>query len=48
MTAPLIETIHRELFSSAGYSEIVVKVDRGKGWICAIGKKPLGADSVPC
>jgi hypothetical protein len=31
---------HRELFGDAGYSEVQVLVDSGKGWICAIGHKP--------
>ena len=31
---------HRELFTNAGYSEVQVTVEPGKGWICGIGKKP--------
>jgi ubiquinone/menaquinone biosynthesis C-methylase UbiE len=31
---------HRELFTNAGYSDVQVVVDSGKGWICGIGKKP--------
>lgn len=31
---------HRELFANAGYAEIQVLVERGKGWICATGRKP--------
>jgi ubiquinone/menaquinone biosynthesis C-methylase UbiE len=30
---------HRDLFANAGYSEIQVIEERGKGWICAFGKK---------
>ena len=32
---------HRELFASAGYSDVQVVTQAGKGWICAIGKKPV-------
>jgi SAM-dependent methyltransferase len=31
---------HRELFANAGYSDIQIIDERGKGWICGIGKKP--------
>jgi len=31
---------HRELFTNAGYSNVEVIEERGKGWICAIGRKP--------
>ena len=31
---------HRELFASAGFSDSQIHTDSGKGWICAIGKKP--------
>jgi SAM-dependent methyltransferase len=31
---------HRELFSTAGYSEVRVTEKPDKGWICAIGRKP--------
>ncbi len=31
---------HRELLTSAGYSDVQVIEERGKGWICAIGEKP--------
>jgi ubiquinone/menaquinone biosynthesis C-methylase UbiE len=31
---------HRELFEVAGYSDVRIVVERGKGWICAIGRKP--------
>jgi hypothetical protein len=32
---------HRKLFVTAGYSEVQVIEERNKGWICAIGGKPL-------
>jgi ubiquinone/menaquinone biosynthesis C-methylase UbiE len=31
---------HRELFTNAGYSDIQVIEESGKGWICGIGRKP--------
>jgi SAM-dependent methyltransferase len=31
---------HRELFANAGYSDIQIIDEPGKGWICGIGKKP--------
>jgi ubiquinone/menaquinone biosynthesis C-methylase UbiE len=31
---------HRELFASAGYSDVRVVEERDEGWICAMGKKP--------
>lgn len=31
---------HRELFANAGFSGIQINTDSGKGWICAMGKKP--------
>jgi ubiquinone/menaquinone biosynthesis C-methylase UbiE len=31
---------HRELFTNAGYSDVQVIEEPGKGWICAIGRKP--------
>lgn len=31
---------HRELFQNAGYSDMKVITDAGKGWITVIGKKP--------
>lgn len=31
---------HRELFTSAGYSEIQIFDEPDKGWICALGRKP--------
>jgi ubiquinone/menaquinone biosynthesis C-methylase UbiE len=35
---------HRQLLSDAGYSEVQVVVDSGKGWICAMGNKPSTSD----
>jgi ubiquinone/menaquinone biosynthesis C-methylase UbiE len=32
---------HRELFERAGYTSVQVLEDRRKGWICAIGTRPL-------
>jgi len=31
---------HRELFANTGYLDIQVIEERGKGWICGIGRKP--------
>ena len=31
---------HRELFTSAGFSDVEVFENYDKGWICAVGKKP--------
>jgi hypothetical protein len=31
---------HRELFTNAGYSDVLVIEEKSKGWICGIGKKP--------
>ncbi len=31
---------HRELFTNAGYANVHVIEERGKGWICAIGARP--------
>jgi ubiquinone/menaquinone biosynthesis C-methylase UbiE len=33
---------HRALFADAGYSDVQVIEERGKGWICGIGRKPSG------
>lgn len=30
---------HRELFASAGYSDVQVIVESSEGWICGIGRK---------
>lgn len=32
---------HRELFSRAGFSDVQVFEERDRGWICALGKRPL-------
>jgi ubiquinone/menaquinone biosynthesis C-methylase UbiE len=31
---------HRELFTTADYSDVRVMEEPGRGWICSIGKKP--------
>ena len=31
---------HRELFTTAGYSDVQVIEEPGKGWLCSIGRKP--------
>jgi len=31
---------HHDLFANAGYSDVQVIDEPGKGWICAIGRKP--------
>jgi len=31
---------HRELFTNAGYSDVQIIEEPGKGWICGIGQKP--------
>jgi ubiquinone/menaquinone biosynthesis C-methylase UbiE len=31
---------HRELFSNAGFTDIQIMEEAGKGWICGIGRKP--------
>jgi SAM-dependent methyltransferase len=31
---------HRQLFTSAGFSQVDVHTDPRKGWICAVGRKP--------
>ena len=33
---------HRGLLAGAGCSDIQITTDSGKGWICAIGRKPTG------
>ena len=41
---------HRELFTTAGYSDVRVIEEAGKGWICGIGRKPTegsGSDNTP-
>ncbi|HEX9222649.1 MAG TPA: class I SAM-dependent methyltransferase [Candidatus Acidoferrales bacterium] len=32
---------HRQLFTNAGYSGVQVIEERGKGWICGLGRKPI-------
>jgi len=32
---------HRELFSTAGYTDVQIFEERNKGWICGIGRKRL-------
>ena len=32
---------HRELFSTAGYTDVRMFEKRNKGWICGIGRKPF-------
>jgi ubiquinone/menaquinone biosynthesis C-methylase UbiE len=32
---------HRELYTNAGYSDVQVIEERGKGWICSLGRKPI-------
>lgn len=31
---------HREILANAGYSDIQITADPGKGWMCALAKKP--------
>ena len=31
---------HRELLVGAGYADVHITEERGKGWICGVGKKP--------
>ena len=31
---------HRELFTNAGYLDVKIVAEPGKGWICGIGRKP--------
>ena len=37
---------HRALFQSAGYNEIEMFEEPGKGWLCATGRKPSGRNEV--
>jgi len=32
---------HRELFSTAGYTDVQIFEEQNKGWICGIGRKPF-------
>jgi ubiquinone/menaquinone biosynthesis C-methylase UbiE len=36
---------HRELFEEAGYSNVRIIEELGKGWICAIGRKTSDGES---
>jgi len=36
----LTQEQHHELLVDAGFADVVVSVERGKGWICAVGRKP--------
>jgi SAM-dependent methyltransferase len=38
--AHLTESEHREWFTTAGFSNVEVFTDRGRGWICVTGRKP--------
>jgi len=31
---------HREAFTAAGFADVTVSVQKGKGWICVVGKRP--------
>jgi SAM-dependent methyltransferase len=31
---------HRDLLLAAGYAEVAVSTEPGKGWICAVGRRP--------
>lgn len=31
---------HRRLFSEAGYTDVAIFEERGKGWLCGVGRKP--------
>jgi ubiquinone/menaquinone biosynthesis C-methylase UbiE len=33
---------HREMCTNAGYKDVQVIEERSKGWICAMGRKPMG------
>jgi SAM-dependent methyltransferase len=38
---------HRELLATAGYAEVAVFEERSKGWICAVGRRPLQSATKP-
>ena len=39
---------HRELFTAAGFSDVQINTQPGKGWICGTGRKPSGPEgSIP-
>ncbi|HKV70767.1 MAG TPA: class I SAM-dependent methyltransferase [Gemmatimonadales bacterium] len=31
---------HREAFTTAGFGDVTVSAQKGKGWICVVGKRP--------
>jgi SAM-dependent methyltransferase len=35
---------HRALLANAGYSEVQIFEEHSKGWICAMGTKPIAAN----
>jgi ubiquinone/menaquinone biosynthesis C-methylase UbiE len=35
---------HREMCANAGYRDVQVIEERSRGWICAIGRKPMGTN----
>ena len=39
----LSEDGHRELLAAAGFTEVEVSVEASKGWICAVGRRPVRA-----
>jgi SAM-dependent methyltransferase len=39
---------HRELLANAGYADVQVVDESGKGWICGIGRKTLHAPEHCC
>jgi SAM-dependent methyltransferase len=38
---------HKDLLSTAGYSDVAVFEERKKGWLCAVGRKPPIVSPVP-
>jgi SAM-dependent methyltransferase len=32
---------YKELFASAGYTDVQVVTESSRGWVCAIGKRPV-------
>lgn len=34
---------HTSLLSAAGYSDVTIFEERAKGWLCAVGRKPVAA-----
>jgi ubiquinone/menaquinone biosynthesis C-methylase UbiE len=37
---------YKRMLTSAGYSDVQVVVERSRGWICAIGKRPSGSSGL--